>query len=59
MMMCPALQHKLPRRFFHLFTYCSPGRPPQLPSARRTRQVTVGDLLCRAAYGSLFLNGLG
>jgi hypothetical protein len=28
-------------------------------SARRTRQITVGDLFCRAAYGSLFLNGLG
>ena len=28
-------------------------------SARRTRQVTVGDLFCRAAYGSLFLDALG
>ncbi len=28
-------------------------------SARRTRQITVGDLLCRAAHGSLFLDGLG
>jgi hypothetical protein len=28
-------------------------------SARRTRQVAVGDLFCRAAHGSLFLDGLG
>jgi len=27
-------------------------------SARRTRQIAGGDLFCRAAYGSLFLNGL-
>jgi hypothetical protein len=36
-----------------------PGRNNRETSARRTRQVTVGDLFCRAAYGSLFLNGLG
>jgi len=28
-------------------------------SSRRTRQVTVGDLFCRAADGSLFLDALG
>jgi hypothetical protein len=28
-------------------------------STRRTRQVAVGYMLCRAAYGSLFLDGLG
>jgi hypothetical protein len=28
-------------------------------SSRRTRQVTVGHLFCLAAYGSLFLDGLG
>ena len=36
-----------------------PGRSNRETSARRTRQVAVGDLFCRAAYGSLFLNGLG
>jgi hypothetical protein len=35
------------------------GRSNRETSARRTRQVAVGDLFCRAAYGSLFLNGLG
>jgi hypothetical protein len=28
-------------------------------SARRTRQVTLGDLFCRATHGALFLDGLG
>jgi hypothetical protein len=36
-----------------------PGSSNRETSARRTRQVTVGDLFCRAAYGSLFLDGLG
>jgi hypothetical protein len=36
-----------------------PGRSNRETSARRTRQIAVGDLFCRAAHGSLFLNGLG
>jgi hypothetical protein len=36
-----------------------PRRSNREISARRTRQVAVGDLFCRAAYGSLFLDGLG
>ena len=36
-----------------------PGRSNRETSARRARQVAVGDLLCRAADGSLFLDGLG
>src|SRR5271170_8008260 len=36
-----------------------PGRSDREASARRTRQVTVGDLLRRVACGSLFLDGLG
>jgi hypothetical protein len=36
-----------------------PGRSNRETSARRTRQIAVGDLLCRAASGSLFLDALG
>jgi hypothetical protein len=36
-----------------------PGRSNREASARRTRQVAVGDLLCRPADGSLFLDALG
>jgi hypothetical protein len=36
-----------------------PGRSNRETSARRTRQVAVGDLLCRPADGSLFLDALG
>jgi hypothetical protein len=36
-----------------------PGRSNRETSARRTRQIAVGDLLCRAAHGSLFLDALG
>jgi hypothetical protein len=36
-----------------------PGRSNRETSARRARQVAVGDLLCSAADGSLFLDGLG
>ncbi len=36
-----------------------PGSSNRETSARRTRQVTMGDLFCRAAYGSLFLDALG
>jgi len=36
-----------------------PGSSNREASARRTRQVTMGDLFCRASYGSLLLDGLG
>jgi hypothetical protein len=36
-----------------------PGRSNRETSARRTRQVAVGDLLYRATYDSVFLDGLG
>jgi hypothetical protein len=36
-----------------------PGSDNHETSARRTRQVAVGDLLCRPADGSLFLDALG
>jgi uncharacterized protein with GYD domain len=36
-----------------------PGSSYRATSARRTRQVAVGDLFCRAAHGSLFLDALG
>jgi hypothetical protein len=36
-----------------------PGRSNREIRARRTRQVTVGDLFCRAANGSLCLDALG
>ena len=36
-----------------------PGRSNRETSARRTRQIAVGDLFRRAAYGSLSVDALG